>query len=197
MSNYFTELKQNFQQDFWGTLYSLQNRRLFWAAGVVVALLLELTAIFFFQHYLKMQPCEKCVYIRLSVMVLCFAALLATIAPGNIMIKVIAYLLLAWAIVQGVLWGMELNHATQTYAATGESSCAFAALKFPFGLPLDSWWPQVFMVTALCGEESWRLFGLNMAQYMLIVYAVYGALFILFMIAIGVHIKRSRGTRGR
>ena len=187
LSQQFTHLKT----DFWHTLYNWQNQRWLWLTGAIVAVCLDLIAIFFFQNYLRLDPCEKCVYIRLSVLVIAFAMFLAFLNPKSSILKTIAYLLIAWAIIQGILWSLELNAITKAVENMEVSSCKFTTPEFPFGLPLDAWFPSIFMATGICGEDTWRLFGFNMAQYMLVVYAVYLILLLSFGTSIVVNKLRA------
>jgi disulfide bond formation protein DsbB len=45
------------------------------------------------------------------------------------------------------------------------------------GLPLERWLPSHFAPTAPCGVDGWSLLGLNMAEWLLPVYAFFLAAF--------------------
>lgn len=184
MADFILKQSQHLKNNFWGTLYLWQNQRYLWLIGACSALILELIAIFFFQGYLGLPPCEKCVYIRLSIFVIFLGMVIAFVYPRSRILKIIAYILITWAIIQGLLWSIELHTITKEVENSGISPCTFTLVHFPFGLPLDDWFPSIFMPTGLCGEETWRLFSLNMAQYMIVIYFIYFILLGLFLLSI-------------
>ena len=152
------------------TLHRWQSHRGTWLIMAVSALLLELCA-WGFQYLLHMDPCERCVYQRLAVMILIVAPLIILIAPSNAVARIAGYTL--W--LAGTLYG--LKHAIAQmgdYAAFNPftSSCGFVP-SFPFGLPLYEWWPAMFMPTGICGADDWTFLTLNMAQWMVIIFSIY------------------------
>ncbi|XKM14127.1 disulfide bond formation protein B [Orbaceae bacterium ac157xtp] len=174
----------NLRTDFWRTLYIWQNQRWLWLTGALIALSLDLIAIFYFQDYLQLNPCEKCVVIRLAVLVIFFAMGLCAINPKNRILKIVSYLLLSWAIIQGFLWSFELDAITREFNHSGFSYCTITTVKFPFNLPLDQWFPSIFLPTGICGEDMWYFLGFNMAQYMMLIFAIYFILLFLFIISV-------------
>lgn len=193
MQNAPEHLDQGLKQDFWGTLYRWQNHRPVWLLAAFVALASELAAIGYFQGFLNLAPCEVCVYIRLSMAVIFFGAVLAAVYPRHILFKTVGYLLMGWSVIRGLLWSIDLNATIQAVASGHSSTCSATLLAFPFGLPLDTWFPSIFMPMALCGEDTWRLLGFNMAQYTILIYAVYLLLMLLGLLALGIQLVK--GTK--
>ncbi|UQZ90384.1 disulfide bond formation protein B [Deltaproteobacteria bacterium Smac51] len=167
--------------DFWGTLGGWQNQRPLWLAGGLAALSLEIFSVAFFQKFLKLYPCELCVYIRFSMLAIFMGAMIAFINPRSALMKAAGYIVVIWGIIRGIIWDVALE--MENLRAAGEHSvCSMNAPAFPFGLPLDKLIPSHFMPLALCGEDSkWSLFGLNMAEWLFFVYGVF-ALGILLML---------------
>ncbi len=133
-------------------------------------LFMELSALGF-QYILLMDPCERCVYQRLAVLVLMTAPLVIIISPANRLLRITGYTL--W--IAGALYGLQEAIAqTGNYAGFNpfSASCSFRPV-FPFDLPLHEWWPALFMPTGLCGTDDWTLLTLNMAQWMVVIFSIY------------------------
>lgn len=176
-----------------GTLAHWQNYRAIWLIGATVALGMELIAYFFFQTYLEMEPCELCVYIRFSMSAIFLGGMAAAIAPRNVILRALGYIVVAYGIYKGFEWCIRLEqqhammHALEAggdlFAAGGGAGACSTEPTFPFGLPLHVWFPGTFMPTGLCGEDDWAFLGMNMAQWLLIVYAVYAVALAAMLVA--------------
>ncbi|QIZ78150.1 disulfide bond formation protein B [Ferrimonas lipolytica] len=170
------------------TLSEWQNQRWLWLVMSGAALFLILSAMGYFQWFLEMDPCEKCVYIRYSQFCILFAGLIIAIKPSNNVLKVIGLLLAWYGVVQGMAWSIQLNdihHAAHElddvlssggdlFAAGGGAGSCSTDPKFPLGLPLHEWFPYEFQPSGICGEDDWSLLGLNMAEYCIIAYSIFG-----------------------
>lgn len=162
------------RKNFWGTLGRWQNLRPLWLFGGLAALGLEVFSVAFFQNFLNLYPCELCVLIRFSMLSIFFGAMIAAINPRVFWLKIIGCLIVVWGIARGIIWDIRLE--LEILRPVGEhSTCAMTALRFPFGLPLDQWFPVHFTPLALCGDESnlWSLFGLNMPEWLFFVYGFF------------------------
>ena len=151
-------------------IHRWQSVRLTWLIMLVTALFLELCALGF-QYIMKLQPCELCVYQRLAVVLLMIAPLVMLTAPNNIIVRILGYGI--W--LAGSLYGLsKAILQTGNYANFDplSSTCNFRPI-FPFDLPLYEWFPSVFMPSGICGADSWTLLSLNMAQWMVFIFALY------------------------
>lgn len=152
------------------TIHHWQNYRVTWLIMFASALFLELCALGF-QYIMHMDPCELCVYQRLAVLMLIVSPVVMMISPANPVLRIAGYGL--W--IAAALYGLD-NAITQTadYAEFNPftSSCSFRP-SFPFDLPLYEWLPSLFMPTGICGADNWTFLTLNMAQWMVIVFAIY------------------------
>ncbi|USD38513.1 disulfide bond formation protein B [Ferrimonas sp. SCSIO 43195] len=169
------------------TLAQWQNQRWLWLLMSGAALFLILSAMGYFQWFLEMDPCEICVYIRFSQMCILFAGLIIAIQPGNPLLKLIGLALAWYAVVQGMIWSIDLaglhdsSHALDAvmaeggdlFAAGGGGGACSTEPTFPLGLPMHEWFPYEFQPSGICGEDDWSLLGLNMAQYCIIAYAIF------------------------
>lgn len=191
MMNIVSQAWQSLKKDFWGTFAEWQDRRTIWIVGGMVALLLDVIAWAFFQNYLKLTACEMCVYIRFSMFVIFFAALIAAINPKNVVLKLVGYIAVIWAIVRGVLWSDRLikmheraeavRNGADFFSFQGLGSCTFEP-EFPFGLPLHQWLPSIFAPNGLCGEDDWAFLTLSMGEWMLVIYACFSVLLMCMII---------------
>lgn len=167
-------LWKSLKGDFWGTAGAWQSRRPLWLLGGLAALSLELFSVAFFQKFLKLYPCELCVLIRFSMLSIFLGAMVAAINPRKFALKLLGYLIVIWGLVRGIIWDIRLE--LETLRPAGEHSvCSMSGPEFPFGLPLDRWFPTHFTPLALCGEEGnlWSLWGLNMSEWLFFVYGVF------------------------
>ena len=169
-----------------GTLEHLQQNRPIWTVMICSAMFLILSAIFYFQLFLEMDPCELCVYIRFSQCCIVIAGLIILIDPKNHILKLLGFLLAWYGVAQGILWSidlmhihnaahMEVNAGVDFFAAAGDAAGAACSTepKFPLNLPLNEWLPFEFEPTGGCGEDDWSLMGMNMAHYCIIAYAIF------------------------
>lgn len=170
----FRKLAGELRRDFWGTLAAWQNQRPLWLMGGGAALFLELFSWAYFQTFLGLHPCELCVYIRFSMVAVFFGAALAAIRPDRFPFKIAGYAIAFWGLGRGLRWdiALALDYAKAAASPWG-ILCSPGSVRFPFGLPLEEWLPGHFAPTALCGEDGWSLFGLNMAQWLFFVYGVF------------------------
>lgn len=183
------------KRDPLGTLNRWQDQRAIWLVGGLVALAMELIAYFYFQTFLAMAPCELCVYIRFSMTVIFLGGMLVAIAPKNAILRAIGFIVIGYGVFKGWEWCIRLemtHHMMQAleaggdlFAAGGGAGACSTEPSFPFGLPLHVWFPSTFMPTGLCGEDSWRFLSLNMAEWLMIVYAVYTVLLAAMLLAWG------------
>ena len=181
-------LFSEFRQSPTGALQRWEQMRMPWLIMSVAALAMILTAMLYFQWYLQLDPCELCVYIRFSQFCIFFAGLIIMIKPTNVPLKVIGLALAWYGIIQGMMWSIELEQlhvageamdaalleGGDLFAMGGGAASCGTDPRFPLDLPLHEWFPYEFQPTGICGEDGWLMFGLNMAQYCIISYALYG-----------------------
>jgi len=176
MKQLILKMARDLRADFWGTLGRWQDQRPIWLLGGGIALGLEIFSWAYFQNYLKLNPCELCVYIRFSMVVIFVGAAFAAIRPANVFFKLVGYAVVIWGMAKGLAWDMTLAADYIKVAENPWSAlCSGAAATYPLGLPLAEWLPGHFAPMADCGEDGWSLFGWNMAQWL---YLVYGAFLI-------------------
>lgn len=133
-----------------------QDRRSMWITIIVVCVFLVVLAHSVFQNWLYMQPCEQCVYIRFAFFTMGIGALVATINPKVVVLKLIGYVFNIYAATMGLLWSFKLNaihKAVRSDDPFGVQGCSTDP-NFPFGLPLNKWSAEWFQPTGDCGFDN-------------------------------------------
>lgn len=151
-----------------------------WQLLMVSALVLELSALYF-QYVLDLAPCIMCIYQRVALWAIFFAGLVGTLGANFMFTRLLAYAL--WGV--GAIWGMiiALEHVeTQTSEFSFLFSCEFVP-NFPTWAPLHEWLPQLFAATGDCGKISWQFLGYSMPQWMVVVFAVFTAIFAVMLLS--------------
>ena len=148
-----------------------------WQRSRVTWLVMLATVVFLgvcswgFQYVLLMNPCERCVYQRLAIMLLMLVPLIMMLAPKSLGVRMLGYGI--W--LAAAIYGLD-SAITQMgdYGAFNPFSngCSMRP-TYPLALPLHEWWPTVFMPTGLCGSDNWSFLTLNMAQWMVIIFSIY------------------------
>ncbi|ASM35812.1 putative disulfide oxidoreductase [Campylobacter sputorum subsp. bubulus] len=138
------------------TMSRWQDQRFLWILMVVAMGGLVILAHSFFQNYLYMLPCEQCVYIRFSMIVMALGGIIAAINPKNIVLKIIGYVFGLYGAIIGIGYSVKLHaiheavHGDDPFGVQGCSTDP----SFPFGLPLAQWAPDWFKPTGDCGYDS-------------------------------------------
>jgi len=134
----------------------------YWIALVVFGLALESTALIY-QYALEYGPCVLCIHVRIWVLGLVLASLLALALrrywPGRLAVQVLTVAILA-----GLVERAWLLLAIERGTVQGE--CNFD-LGLPAWLPLDQWFPLLFQVHEACGYTPPLPFGVSMAEALL------------------------------
>ncbi len=149
-----------------------------WLILALSALALELVALYF-QYVMGLAPCIMCIYQRVAIWAIFFAGMVGVIGCKFILTRLLAYVL--WG--TGSIWGLLLaiEHVEMQSATFSLFfSCEFIP-NFPSWAPLHQWIPALFEATGDCGKISWEFLGYSMPQWMIVVYAVYAAVFALVL----------------
>lgn len=139
-----------------GAFGKWQDGRFLWTLMAVAMLALVILAHSFFQNYLYMAPCEQCVYIRFSMLVMALGGIIALINPKVIALKIIGFVLGIYGAIIGIMYSVKLHaihvavHGDDPFGVQGCS----ADPNFPFGLPLAKLAPDWFKPTGDCGYDA-------------------------------------------
>lgn len=158
--------------------FKIAKKRESWFLLAFSSISLELAALFF-QYGLHLTPCLLCVYQRTAILGILIAGIIGFISPTNLITRVVAIVLWIYCSFKGLVLAHELVAIQMD--ANMISTCSFIP-NFPSWLPLHEWIPGIFMPTGDCGKDQWDFLGFSMAQWMIVVFAVYGFLSCLFLI---------------
>lgn len=150
--------------------------RVSWALLALTTIGLELTALFF-QYGMHLSPCVLCIYQRLAIFGIFFAAIIGMVGHKTIF-RYLAIIIWGISAVIGLQLATELVDM-QTNPSPF-STCGFLP-NFPSFLPLHEWLPSIFMPSGMCTDDVWGLWGLSMAQWMQVVFSLYLVSLVVFI----------------
>ncbi|TCP96831.1 thiol:disulfide interchange protein DsbB [Cricetibacter osteomyelitidis] len=167
---------------------TLSLQRKYWLLLLISTLALEATALYF-QHGMGLKPCVMCIYERVALFGIAFAAIFGSLAPGLLIMRLIALVIGLGSAIKGLT--ITLTHLDYQTNPAPWKQCSFFA-EFPETLPLDKWLPAVFNPTGNCAEISWQFLGFTMVQWLVFIFAFYVVLLALLLIS---QVKRSRPSQ--
>ena len=149
-------------------LANIGKNSLYWLALVLIGLSFEAVALFY-QYVLEEMPCVMCIQVRLWVMALIMVALLVLLLRRLWFMRLVGHLLTV-VIAAGLL--------ERSYQLLGtERGFVFGDCGFALGLPdwftPDVWFPALFEVQTTCGYTPELLFGITMAEALIVTSAVF------------------------
>jgi disulfide bond formation protein DsbB len=137
--------------------------RAFFAAIAAFCLTSVLTAIFYFQGYLGLEPCPLCIVSRMTFMAIGTVAFIAAVhGPVGPGLKVYGGLLAAMA-ATGI--GISIRHSWIQHNPPKLESCG-ADLDFILNtMPLAQALPRIFSGTGSCSKVDWAFLGLSIPEW--------------------------------
>jgi len=139
----------------------------YWLALVVIGLSFEAVALFY-QYVLGEYPCVLCIHVRIWVLALIIVAL-----AGMFLCRIRSLNALAHLSTIIVAFGL-LDRAYRllgTERGFYNGDCGFD-LGLPAWFALDDWFPAIFKVETSCGYTPELLFGITMAEALIVISAV-------------------------
>jgi disulfide bond formation protein DsbB len=146
----------------------------YWLLLVLIGVAFESVALYY-QHVLDELPCVMCIHVRVLMLALILVSLAAVFVRRIQWLNVTAHLLTV------LVAALLLERSYQLLGT--ERGFTFSDCGMDLGLPswlaLDSWFPAVFQVQTTCGYTPELLFGISMAEALI----VFAPLFLLFTLA--------------
>ena len=144
-------------------ILSFSEKKWFWLAFLAFCFCLEATALFY-QYVLEYQPCVLCIHVRILVLGFISVSLLALAVLKNWYGLLLAHLLI-------VLLSVGLVERSYQLLGT-ERGFILGSCSMESGLPswfaLDEWFPIIFKVQEPCGYTPELLFGITMAEALIV-----------------------------
>jgi len=171
-------------------LYRIANGVTYWIALVLLALSMEAVALFY-QYRLDYWPCVLCIHVRVWLLGLVLAGAIGLLARRAPVLRVLTQLMVA-----GVGAGL-LERSLKllgTERGTLDGSCAMES-GLPAWFALDKWFPSVFQVKEPCGYTPELLFGITMAEALVVLSAVLLALgIVMTVVTVAALSRNARST---
>jgi len=169
------------------TLAGIGKSGLYWLALAVAGVAFEAVALFY-QYVLEEMPCVLCIQVRLWMMALIVLSLLALLLRRVGFISRLAHVLTV-VVAAGLLERSYQLLGTERGFAVGD--CGFD-LGLPAWFSPDKWFPAMFEVQTSCGYTPELLFGVTMAEALIVL----SALFVLLSVSMATAaILRPPGVR--
>jgi disulfide bond formation protein DsbB len=151
-----------------GRLTTISKSAWYWLLLVLIGLSFEGLALYY-QYVLELMPCVMCIQVRIWMMALILVALAAIWIRRNAFMRLLAHMLTV-VIAIGLL--------ERSYQLLGtERGFTFSDCGMDLGMPawfaLDAWFPALFQVQASCGYTPELLFGITMAEALIVLSAVF------------------------
>jgi disulfide bond formation protein DsbB len=160
------------------TLARIGKSGFYWLALVLAGIAAEAVALFY-QHVLDEMPCVLCIQVRLWVMALILVAL-TVLLLRRLRFAPVAGHLLTVVIAAGLLERAYRLLGTERRFLTGE--CGFD-LGLPAWFTPDQWFPAMFRVETTCGYTPELLFGITMAEALIVASGVFVLLSVAMTVA--------------
>ncbi|MDO6562938.1 disulfide bond formation protein B [Amphritea sp. 1_MG-2023] len=136
----------------------------YWLAMIFGGLIMEAIALYY-QYGLNYGPCVLCIHIRIWVMAFILLGILGLLSHNSRPISSLMSLLSVVAAI-GLTERSWMTFAIERHLIDG--SCSMGS-GLPSWFALDQWFPAVFEPWELCGWTPELLFGITMAEALMVV----------------------------
>ena len=144
-------------------LNSVFNSRRYWA-GLALVGVAALAVALYYQYGVGDEPCQVCIHARLWVVALVLTAAMMCLLPLNRGTQLVANMVV---LVSAAGLGERAWYLYQLDNGIGNGSCQFQ-LGMPDWFAVDRWFPWLFEVRNLCSFTPEILFGLTMAETLML-----------------------------
>ena len=130
-----------------------------------------LTAIFYFQEELGLEPCPMCILSRYTFIAIAAVSLAAAIhGPRGLALRIYAAIV---AILGATGLGISLRHSYLQHFPPKVETCG-ADLSFLLNAnPLGQALPKIFAGTGSCSKVDWQFLGLSIPEWAGVWYVVF------------------------
>lgn len=140
-----------------------------WSLMLILTSALQISALFF-QHVLNMQPCVLCIYQRTALYGVLLASIIGLIAPKSLIIRLLA--LGAWLYSAAFGLSYSWQHVRLQFYSSPLDTCDFFPI-FYFKIKWDEIIPFIFKASGNCSDKLGTILGLEMSQWMLVIFSAY------------------------
>ena len=145
-------------------LVNLSMQRRYWVALLLIGIALEGGALYY-QYGLDVWPCVLCMHIRIWVAAFVLLALCAMVFTRSTTVMRIAH---------GLNTGIMIGFLERSWRVLAvERGWIFGDCDMNLGMPawfaLDKWIPSLFEVQTACGYTPIIIFGITMAETLIVI----------------------------
>ena len=145
------------------TLLRFLGSRWYWLGLSLFGIALLGVALYY-QHALGDEPCQVCIHARLWVVAFTLTALIMLVIPQISLLRVLGNL---GVLIAGAGLFERARYLYRLENGIGDGSCQFQ-LGMPDWFAVDRWMPWLFEVRNLCSFTPEMLFGLSMAETLMV-----------------------------
>ncbi len=156
------------------------TKRNSWLLLLLTVFALEGTALFF-QHVMKLDPCVMCIYERVALFGIGGAAIIGLLNPKFWLFRWAGLAIWVYAAFEGLMLSYQ-HYIYQIDTSPFGPTCDLF-VQFPSWLPLNNWLPWLFDASGDCSKVMWSFLSLSMTQWLIIIFAVYLLVAVIFVIA--------------
>ena len=156
-------------------LVNIAHGRSYWLANLALGLGLIMAALYY-QFELDQQPCVMCIQVRLLFSLLIIAAFNGLLLRKNRLLNLLVHISVVAIAIGLVERSYQLLGTERGFVF---SDCGFDP-GLPSWLPLDTWLPWLYRVETSCGYTPEIIFGITMAEMLIVI----SALILCFSIAV-------------
>ncbi len=145
------------------TILTLPEKRSYWIFWLLLGATFEAVALYY-QYILEYDPCVLCIHVRIIMLGIILISLMALFLYQNWFGRLLFQILIT------LLGGILVERSYQllgTERGFVSGSCSMD-LGFPSWFALDSWMPGIFKVWEACGYTPKLLFGITMAEALMV-----------------------------
>jgi disulfide bond formation protein DsbB len=145
-------------------LKNISHNRSYWQFYIIVSLVLLLIALYF-QYVQEQPPCLMCIQVRLLLSLLLPVSIIGLLSRSNRVVNLLAH-------ISVVLIAAAFSERSYQLLGT-ERGFVFSDCGFELGLPswfaIDEWLPWLYRVETTCGYTPEILFGITMAEVLMLI----------------------------
>ncbi|NMH61324.1 disulfide bond formation protein DsbB [Alteromonas sp. MYP5] len=136
-------------------------------------------AALYFQYGMGLEPCIMCIYQRTAMVGIMLSGLLVALF-NTLPTRMIGFA--GWGISSGWGWLLAREHVDILHAPNPFFANCEIVPNYPDWAPLHEWLPAMFEAKGDCLEDGWRYLDKGMAEWMVIIFAIYFVVCITFLI---------------
>ena len=169
-------------------LANIGESSFYWLALALLALSSEAVALFY-QYVLEIMPCVMCIQVRLWTTALIMVALLV------LLLRRLRFMFMAGHLLTVVIAAGLVERSYQLLGT--ERGFVFGDCGFDLGLPdwfsPDKWFPVLFEVQTSCGYTPELLFGITMAEALIVMSGVFMLVSLAMSVAAIARVQKGAG----